>query len=78
MFIFFRLFRGPVRRRKSTESQDDPAMQLRRLRQLCANLVALRKRDHETQRMQIEREKMDLASNKPSRGGKAGGLHGGA
>jgi hypothetical protein len=38
----------------------DPAEQLRRLRELCADLVALRKGDHNAQRLRIEREKLDL------------------
>jgi hypothetical protein len=39
---------------------DDPAEQLRRLRQLCGDLVALRKGDHNAQWLRIEREKLDL------------------
>jgi hypothetical protein len=39
---------------------DDPAEQLRRLRQLCADLVALQKGDHNAQWLRIEREKLDL------------------
>jgi hypothetical protein len=39
---------------------DDPAAQLQRLRQLCADLVALRKGDHNAQWLRIEREKLDL------------------
>jgi hypothetical protein len=38
----------------------DPAEELQRLRQLCADLVALRKGDHNAQRLRIEREKLDL------------------
>ena len=38
----------------------DPAEQLRLLRELCADLVALRKGDHNAQRLRIEREKLDL------------------
>ena len=38
----------------------DPAEQLRRLRELCADLVALRKGDHNAQWLRIEREKLDL------------------
>jgi hypothetical protein len=40
---------------------DDPAGQLQRLRHLCADLVALRKGDHNAQWLRIEREKLDLA-----------------
>ena len=36
------------------------ARQLQRLRQLCADLVALRKGDHNAQWLRIEREKLDL------------------
>ncbi len=39
---------------------DDPGGQLQRLRQLCGDLVALRKGDHNAQRLRIEREKLDL------------------
>jgi hypothetical protein len=39
---------------------DDPAEQLRRLRMLCADLVALRKGDHNAQWLRIKREKLDL------------------
>jgi hypothetical protein len=39
---------------------DEPAAQLRRLRELCADLVALRKGDHNAQWLRIEREKLDL------------------
>jgi len=38
----------------------DPAEQLRLLRELCADLVALRKGDHNAQWLRIEREKLDL------------------
>jgi hypothetical protein len=34
--------------------------QLQRLRQLCGDLVALRKGDHNAQWLRIEREKLDL------------------
>jgi hypothetical protein len=40
--------------------KDEPAGQLQRLRQLCGDLVALRKGDHNAQRLRIEREKLDL------------------
>jgi hypothetical protein len=43
---------------------DDPAEQLRRLRQLCADLVALRKGDHNAQWLRIKREKLDLELKK--------------
>jgi hypothetical protein len=43
---------------------DDPAEQLRRLRELCADLVALRKGDHNAQWLRIEREKLELDSKK--------------
>ena len=43
---------------------EDPAAQLQRLRQLCADLVALRKGDHNAQWLRIEREKMDLELKK--------------
>ena len=39
---------------------DDPAEQLRWLRELCGDLVALRKGDHNAQRLRIEREKLDF------------------
>jgi hypothetical protein len=39
---------------------DNPAAQLQRLRQLCADLVALRKGDHNAQWLRLEREKLDL------------------
>jgi hypothetical protein len=42
----------------------DAATQLHRLRQLCADLVALRKGDQNGQRLRLEREKLDLALNK--------------
>jgi len=41
-------------------SDDDPARQLLRLRRLCADLVALRRSDHYAQRLQMERELLDL------------------
>ncbi|MGP8201658.1 MAG: hypothetical protein ACLQU4_19380 [Limisphaerales bacterium] len=43
---------------------DDPAGQLRRLRELCADLVALRKGDHNAQWLRLEREKLDLELKK--------------
>jgi hypothetical protein len=43
---------------------DGPAGQLQRLRLLCADLVALRKGDHNAQRLRIEREKLDLELKK--------------
>jgi len=43
---------------------DGPAAQLQRLRLLCADLVALRKGDHNAQRLRIEREKLDLELKK--------------
>lgn len=39
---------------------DDPATQLQRLRQLCLDLVALRKGDHNAEWLRIEREKLEL------------------
>ena len=45
---------------------DDPAEQLRRLRQLCGDLVALRKGDHNAQWLRIKREKLDLDLKLPS------------
>ncbi len=39
---------------------DNPLAQLQRLRQLCGDLVALRKGDHNVQRLRLEREKLDL------------------
>ncbi len=39
---------------------DDPAEQLRRLRELCADVVSLGKGDHNAQWLRIEREKLDL------------------
>jgi len=43
---------------------DDPAGELQRLRQLCADLVALRKGDQNAQWLRIEREKFDLVLKK--------------
>ncbi len=43
---------------------DGPSEQLRRLRELCADLVALRKGDHNAQSLRIEREKLELDSIK--------------
>ena len=43
---------------------DDPAGELLRLRQLCADLVALRKGDQNAQWLRIEREKFDLVLKK--------------
>jgi hypothetical protein len=40
---------------------EDATCQLQRLRELCADLVALRKGDHNAQWLRIEREKLDLA-----------------
>jgi hypothetical protein len=45
---------------KPPSGADDPAAELQRLRQLCADLVALRKGDHNAARLRIEREKLDL------------------
>src|ERR1035441_9158793 len=45
---------------RPTYDGHDPAEQLQRLRQLCADLVALRKGDHNAQWLRIEREKLDL------------------
>ena len=45
---------------KPPSTADDPAAELLRLRQLCADLVALRKGDHNAMRLRIEREKLDL------------------
>jgi hypothetical protein len=42
-------------------SGEDSAAQLHRLRQLCADLVALRKGDHNAQWLRMEREKLDLS-----------------
>ena len=39
---------------------DDPERQLQRLRELCGDVVALRKGDHNAQWLRIEREKLDL------------------
>jgi hypothetical protein len=38
----------------------NPAGQLRRMRELCSDLLALRKGDHNAQWLRIEREKLDL------------------
>lgn len=43
---------------------EDPAAELQRLRLLCADLVALRKGDHNAQWLKMEREKLDLALKK--------------
>ena len=43
---------------------DDAAGELQRLRQLCADLVALRKGDQNAQWLRIEREKFDLELKK--------------
>jgi len=45
---------------RTTSAEDDPAKQLRQLRELCADLVALRRGDHNTQWLRIERDKLDL------------------
>ena len=39
---------------------DDPATQMQRLRQLCLDLVALRKGDHNAEWLRIERAKLEL------------------
>jgi len=49
---------------KPTSGGDDPAGELQRLRQLCADLVALRKGDQNAQWLRIEREKFDLVLKK--------------
>jgi hypothetical protein len=49
---------------RTPSAGDDPAGQLQRLRQLCADLVALRKGDHNAQWLRIEREKLDLGLKK--------------
>jgi hypothetical protein len=46
--------------REPASGGDDPTGQLQRLRQLCADLVALRKGDHNAQWLRLEREKLDL------------------
>jgi len=46
--------------REPDSGGDDPGCQLQRLRQLCGDLVALRKGDHNAQWLKIEREKLDL------------------
>jgi hypothetical protein len=43
---------------------DDPAGELQRLRQMCMDLVALRKGDQNAQRLRIERERIDLELKK--------------
>jgi hypothetical protein len=43
---------------------DDPDAELQRLRQMCADLVALRKGDQNAQRLRIERERIDLELKK--------------
>jgi len=45
--------------RQPTAGEIDAAGQLRRLRQLCSDLVALRRGDQNAQRLRIEREKLD-------------------
>jgi len=49
---------------KASSAGDDPAGELQRLRQLCGDLVALRKGDHNALRLRIEREKLDLTLKK--------------
>ena len=46
--------------REPASGGDDAAGQWQRLRQLCADLVALRKGDHNAQWLRIEREKLDV------------------
>jgi hypothetical protein len=50
--------------REPDSGGDDPGCQLQRLRQLCADLVALRKGDQNAQWLRIEREKFDLVLKK--------------
>jgi len=50
--------------RQPESGGDDPAGQFRRLRELCGDLVALRKGDHNAQWLKIEREKLDLELKK--------------
>jgi hypothetical protein len=45
--------------RQPAAGEIDAAGQLRRLRQLCSDLVALRRGDQNAQRLRIEREKLD-------------------
>jgi hypothetical protein len=49
---------------RAASDGDEPAEQLQRLRQLCGDLVALRKGDHNAQWLRIEREKLDFELKK--------------
>jgi hypothetical protein len=49
-----------VELQRASSGGDDAAGQLLRLRQLCGDLVALRKGDQNAQWLRIEREKLDL------------------
>ena len=46
--------------RDLASGRHDAAGQLKQLRQLCGDVMALRKGDHNAQRLRIEREKLDL------------------
>src|SRR5208282_1032633 len=49
---------------RASSGGDDPAGQLQRLRQLCGDLVALRKGDQNAQWLRIERQKLQMAGEK--------------
>jgi hypothetical protein len=53
-----------VELQRASSGGDDAAGQLLRLRQLCGDLVALRKGDQNAQWLRIEREKLDLELRK--------------
>lgn len=48
-----------MRQSPSTAETDDHDQELRRLRDLCAALVPLRKGDHTAQKLSLERQKLD-------------------
>ena len=50
--------------RESASTGVDPARQLHQLRQLCANLVQLRRGDHTAQRLKLGREQLELDRKK--------------
>jgi hypothetical protein len=53
--------------RQSVSGNADPVTQFKRLRQLCENVVALRRSDHNAQWLEIERERVER--KKKSRNG---------
>jgi hypothetical protein len=50
--------------RQLSRPEADPAEQMKRLRQLCADIAVLRRGDQNAEWMQIERERMDLKMKK--------------